>query len=39
VLELIAGATRIATTIRPLDDAAPDWVDRIVDVIMGGIAA
>lgn len=38
VLELIAGSTLIATAIRPLDETGPDWVDRIVDVIVRGIA-
>lgn len=38
VLELIAGSTLIATTIRPIDDTGSDWVDRIVDVIVRGIS-
>lgn len=38
VLELIAGSTLIATAIRPLDDTGPEWVDRMVDVIIRGIA-
>ena len=38
VLELIAGSTFIAIAIRPLEETGPDWVDRIVDVIIRGIA-
>jgi AcrR family transcriptional regulator len=38
VLDLIAGSTLVATTIRPFEDAGDEWVDRVVDVIMGGIA-
>ena len=38
VLELIAGSTLVATTIRPLDDLGPDWVESVVDIIMRGIS-
>ncbi len=38
VLELIAGSILIATATRPLDDTGPEWVDRMVDVIIRGIA-
>lgn len=39
VLELVSGATLVATSLRPgagLDDT---WIDHVVDVILGGIAA
>jgi AcrR family transcriptional regulator len=38
VLEIIAGATFVATLIRPLDEIGPDWVEDVVDLIMRGIA-
>ena len=38
VLELIAGATFVATAIRRPDELGTDWVDRVVDIIVGGIA-
>jgi hypothetical protein len=39
VLEIIAGSTFVATAIRPSEVLDADWVDRVVDVIMCGIAA
>lgn len=39
VLELIAGSTFVATAIRPPAELDAGWVDRIVDVIVGGITA
>lgn len=39
VLEIIAGATLVATTLRSDVDADTAWVDRIVAVIVDGIAA
>ncbi len=39
VLELIAGATFVATAIRPPHDLGAEWVERVVDIIVGGIAA
>lgn len=38
VVELIAGATFIATAIRPTEDLGPDWVEQVVDVVLRGIA-
>jgi AcrR family transcriptional regulator len=38
VLEIIAGSTFVATAIRPRDELGTAWVDRVVDVILGGIA-
>jgi AcrR family transcriptional regulator len=38
VLEIIAGSTFVATAIRPPEALNPAWVERIVDIIMGGIA-
>jgi AcrR family transcriptional regulator len=38
VLELIAGSTFVATAIRPRDEIGTDWVDRVVDIIVAGIA-
>jgi AcrR family transcriptional regulator len=38
VLEIIAGSTFVATAIRPSEELDADWVDRVVDVIMRGIA-
>lgn len=38
VVELIAGATFIATAIRPGDDLGPAWVDQVVAIVLGGIA-
>jgi AcrR family transcriptional regulator len=37
VLELIAGATLVATAIRPREELGAEWVGRVVDVIVGGI--
>lgn len=39
VLDLIAGSTLVATSIRPFDDPGDEWVGGVVDVIMGGIAS
>jgi AcrR family transcriptional regulator len=39
VLEIIAGSTLVATAIRPSETLDADWVDRVVDIIMKGIAA
>lgn len=39
VLEIIAGSTFVATAIRPREELDAGWVDRVVDVIMVGIAA
>ena len=39
VLELIAGSTLVATAIRPTDELDAEWVDRVVDIIVAGIAA
>ena len=39
VFELIAATAFIATTIRPMDQIGPDWVDGVVDLIMRGITA
>jgi AcrR family transcriptional regulator len=38
VLELVAGATFVATAIRPPDQLGPPWIEDVVDVIMHGIA-
>jgi AcrR family transcriptional regulator len=38
VLEIIAGSTFVATAIRPGIKLDAAWVDRVVDVILGGIA-
>ena len=37
VLELIAGSTFVATAIRPRDELDAEWIDGVVDVIVGGI--
>jgi AcrR family transcriptional regulator len=37
VLELIAGSTFVATSVRPLDELGPLWVDDVTDVIVRGI--
>jgi AcrR family transcriptional regulator len=39
VLEIIAGSTFVATAIRSRDELDAGWIDRVVDVIMAGIAA
>jgi AcrR family transcriptional regulator len=39
VLEIIAGSTFVATAIRLTEDLDDAWIDRVVDVIMLGIAA
>jgi AcrR family transcriptional regulator len=38
VLELIAGSTFVATALRPGEQLGADWVERVVDIIVGGIA-
>ena len=38
VLELVAGATFVATAIRPATELGPEWVEGVVDVILAGIA-
>lgn len=38
VLELIAGSTLIATTVRSPGELDADWVEGVVDIIVGGIA-
>ncbi len=37
VVELIAGATFVATAIRADDDLGPEWADQVVDVVMRGV--
>ncbi len=38
VLELIAGATFVASAVRPREELGGEWVGRVVDIIVGGIA-
>lgn len=38
VVELIAGATLVATAIRGADDLGPEWVDGVVEIVGRGIA-
>ena len=38
VLELIAGSTFVATAVRPREELGAEWVGRVVDIIVGGIA-
>jgi hypothetical protein len=38
LLELVAGATFVATATRPADRIGADWVEDVVDLIMHGIA-
>ncbi len=38
VLELIAGATLVATAVRPREELSAEWVKRVADIIVDGIA-
>lgn len=38
VLELITGAAVVASGIRPQDELGAEWVERIVDIVIRGIA-
>jgi len=39
VLELIAGSTFMATTLRPLEDIGDEWLDDVADLIVRGLAS
>jgi AcrR family transcriptional regulator len=39
VLELIAGSTFVASAVRRRDELGPEWIDRVVDIVFGGIRA